>query len=472
MSRNNTIYIPDDVKSILLKNFPISKKLLSFLNKQRINKAEDLANLDEDLFDSIISNVKDPFPELRQIILGLQERNSEDQVLTLQNQQTNANNQDFFDDPKLSGLNVTYVSIEDLTGFINKCLSEFDDEDNARFLGRLGVIGDTLTTEEVSVEYKKYKNIVHKDGEKIYVELNKNIISIPQEIEEIHIGAFPISKQLENYLIKNKINVTKDFQRIGGSTLKEIFNSTKSPFPELRCFLVVLQHVAAINQYILANHEDDELPHILSVEEFIKFINLFTLNLEAIEQKIFLGLYGGLSEDKIQSLNDICRKNSLYSISALKIIKELKERFVGRYGDVSKRLLTELNDNCKKQLCPLTPNLIVELTGNKFELFEYYPQFYIRLFKECFPPLNILPSISSHNFHLNEDENFIVKQMVDYLEELYLPISLSQIFNNLNFANHVSSSTDVFFEAIQSPKFNLIQGDKPNELYIELSYIK
>lgn len=317
---------------------------------------------------------------------------------------------------------------------------------------------------------------------------NRTIIFIPEDAEDIPFVYFPISNNLQNFLRREKIKIVGDLNKISDEILGEILFNKKKPFSELKELIFAIQktdskeiiiteeenslEIVSETSYFSASDESEEFINeaepLKTLNDLLKFFNDFAGEIKGIDRTIFLGRLGSNPDEKVVTMAKISGecKISLDFIAQLMAacINEINTT-IGYEGD---DILNKLRNDCYENFCLLTPKFLIYLTNNDYNLFLHPPAFYIRLIGLLSTEIPVLPEATDKIKYLKKDATKMSSQIKKILQNQVLPLALSDVFSYLS-SNFIDKNlTKIFFEAVQSPKFNLIQGDQPNELFIEL----
>lgn len=291
---------------------------------------------------------------------------------------------------------------------------------------------------------------------------------VPASLKETPINKFSLSIKLVGILNKLGIENVGDFEKISFNDFTKVPFCTKQAKAEFRQLIFQIQNGEAQSSKLPDKQIYIE-PQTLNLSGVMDFINQFVSNLLSTDREILLERFGGLNDERVLTFERIANKHQIareraYQIH-LRTLTSLKNKLQHRAEDVLKKL----NNDCLSAVCPLMPKFLVNLTNNEYELFQYPPAFYIRIFGVLLPELPVLPEIKNQNTTLRADAKKIEQEIKSFLENSPLPISLPEIFNRI-MTYHTNKETAArdFFEVVQSAKFNLITTNNPNELFIEL----
>ncbi|HEX8196383.1 MAG TPA: sigma factor-like helix-turn-helix DNA-binding protein, partial [Pyrinomonadaceae bacterium] len=220
----------------------------------------------------------------------------------------------------------------------------------------------------------------------------------------------------------------------------------------------------------IETHETREIPcSSTDLKELFDFINNFLADLPEIERGVLLERFGGSPIERVLTFEEISRNHQISPEYARQLLSKAIEKLKKQSGKTAGEAIERLIGDCLVAVCPLTPAFLIQITNNTYELFQYPPSFYIRLFGKLNSELPVLPEIKSRNSALSEDAAKLVERIKQYLKNCFLPVSLTEIFNRVMPHNENKEIVErVFFEAIQSPDFVIIESDRKDELLLEL----
>lgn len=182
-----------------------------------------------------------------------------------------------------------------------------------------------------------------------------------------------------------------------------------------------------------------------------------------------MGRLGAVSDERVVKMSEISRKYKLSPDFVAQTIEAFTNEILTYIGQDGKKVLNKLYNDCFEAVCPLTPQFLVYLTNNDYNLFLYPPTFYIRLIGRLSSQIPILPEYKNKITKPEQDAVRMSKQIKILLKQSSVPISLTEVFKRITLHNFVEEdSAKFFFEAIQSVKFNLIKTNNPKEVFIEL----
>ena len=295
-----------------------------------------------------------------------------------------------------------------------------------------------------------------------------NNFVVPVHLRKIRVDEFGLTDKLNSLLNKLHIKVVGDLESI---TYKDV---TKTPFftreadVEFRQFLTKLENfesqtIAVYDNIVSIESTTFDLPDLM------KFINEFSSKLPSLDREIFFNRFGGTNDERILTFEVIASNQQISRERAYQIymrtLSKLKDKIRHHAADVFKKLYVD----CLSAVCPLTSKFLVHLTNNEYELFQYAPSFYVRIFGISSKELPILPEIKNQNLNLEGEAGKVESKIKSILANSELPVSLPELFNRIMTDQLNGEKTERnFFEAVQSAKFNLIETDKPNELFLEL----
>lgn len=207
----------------------------------------------------------------------------------------------------------------------------------------------------------------------------------------------------------------------------------------------------------------------LNLWETLDFINTYLSKLSATERDILLDRFGGSFDERILTFEAIAGNHQISREKVYQIYQKTLNVLMVNLRPSSKEVLEKLYADCVSNICPLTPKFLIHLTNKDYELFQYPPGFYIRIFGVLLKKLPVLPEIKNTNIVVKENAKKIEKKIKSILQDNDLPLSLPNIFDRLVNENSDKESLETdFYEAIQSVAFNLIETKKPDELFLEL----
>ena len=394
-----------------------------------------------------------------------------------------------------------YEKLLQTTGFGKKLLSEL--QGLIRFVINLQSIGDFESILFASIKRKREEEIKNRTLERnenkstksskeslgkqefreIKVEKNqrkkktkrhksialKQKILVPILIKEIPINRFPFSVRLANILRVKNIIILGDLEKFSYDQLKKTQNCGSKTITELQQFVNNIQK-DGIQIGDKTSGTINPLTPQLTLNELLDFINDFVEQISSIEKEILLDRFGGSPGEKVTKFEEIARKHQITKeLANQKYVKAI-EKLKNRLENSTNNLFEKIRNDCLEAICPLTPQFLVYLTDNDYNLFLYPPAFYVRLIGKLSSDIPALPEFESKTSSLKEDAAKVAKQIESLLKESSLPLSLSEIFNKLTSLSVFNNDSDqIFFEAIQIVSFNLIKTNDPKELYIELS---
>lgn len=326
--------------------------------------------------------------------------------------------------------------------------------------------------EQDSGKIKIEKNRIKKNVKKLTSIPLKQKISVPIAVRELQVNRFPFSVRLVNILKNKNITLLGDLEKFSYSQLKKTPNCGSKSITELQEFIAQIQE----NGAGISDKTSDlinSLPPQLNLNELLDFINKFIEQMPSAEKEILLDRFGGSPDEKVLKFEEIAKKHQitkeLASQRYIKIIEKLKNRIEHSADNLFEKLKTD----CLEAVCPLTPQFLVYLTNNDYNLFTYPPAFYIRLIGKLSSEVPTLPEFENKSGILKADATKVVKKIELFLRDFSLPASLSEVLHRVVSTSSVENdSGKIFFEAIQSAKFNLIKTNDPKELFIELSDVR
>ncbi len=201
----------------------------------------------------------------------------------------------------------------------------------------------------------------------------------------------------------------------------------------------------------------------------MNFINRFLEQISSIEKEILLDRFGGSNNDRVLKFEEIAKKHQITKEAAAQKFSKVYQKLKNRIGQSANSLIEKLKNDCLEAVCPLTPQFLVYLTDDEYNLFLYPPTFYVRLIGKLSPEIPILPEYENKITFLNERTGKIAEQIKTFLKDSSFPASLSEVFSYVTSSSLTEKdSAKLFLEAIQSARFNLIKTNNPKEMFIEL----
>lgn len=291
--------------------------------------------------------------------------------------------------------------------------------------------------------------------------------AIPASLKQMPISEFSLPIKLAGMLSKLEIETIGDLEKISFQDFTQAPFCTTKEKAEFRQFIFQIQNGETQGLESSTQQSYFQL-EALDLAGLMDFINRFLPKLPPIEKEILIDRFGGASNEQVLKFETIANKNQTSRERAYQIYVKTLSRLKEKIQHRAENTLEKLNDDCVSLVCPLTPKFLIHLINDKFELFQYPPAFYIRMFGALLPKLPILPEIKNQIVTLNADAKKIEREIKSILENSPMPVSLPEIFNRVMvyISNKETAESD-FFEAVQSAKFNLIETNSPNELFIE-----
>lgn len=319
---------------------------------------------------------------------------------------------------------------------------------------------------------------------------HRRIIHISESVEDIPMSYFPISNSLQRFLRKVKVNVVGDLRQLLPDTIEQISHNKKKPFSELKQLICSIQdndckeiifnqednfngHESVVDNFALTEDLDEdefnEISPIDNLSNLIEFINEFTSEIKGNDKEIFLGRLGATPDEKVIPMSQISGKYKMSPDFVAQTLTAFTNEISSSLGDDGNKVLNQIYCDCLEAVCPLTPSFLVYLTKNNYDLFLYPPAFYIRLIGRLSPKIPTLPEHKNKITKMGKGAIKISRQIILFLKEYHLPASLIEVYNRIRQSNlSVKDLDKLFFEAIQSVKFNLIETANPKEVFIEL----
>lgn len=315
MNERDIIFVSEDVEDIPTNYFPASGSLRSFFRKHQINLVGDLRTLLPQTIEEILNNNKKPFPELKQFIIAIQEKDSVEVILTKEDFVPEINAPSFYEEiedieeeiqpirninewkqtdlsdesatPKSKNLN-----LPELLNLINKFSDDLPQMEKDIFFGRFGgapeeqiltfqAIGERqqITTENTYQKYLKVINWLKKKLENSAEDVLKKIY------DDCFSAVCPLMPKFLVYLTNNKYELFQYpaafYIRIFGALMPEI-----PILPEIENQVVTLKDEARkIETEIETFLESKHLP--VSLSEMFNHLMTFKTNKETAEIDFF-----------------------------------------------------------------------------------------------------------------------------------------------------------------------------------------
>lgn len=294
---------------------------------------------------------------------------------------------------------------------------------------------------------------------------------IPEPLKELRIDKFTLSIPLTIILNELGIRVVGDFEKI---SYRDFTNNSLCTQKEKSGLWELLFQIQNSELQVAKPPRQSYFQlEPLDLAGLMDFINRFLAKLPSLEKEILIDRFGGASDEQVLKFEAIANKyqtsrERAYQIH-VKTLSKLKEKIEQRV----EKALEKLSDDCITSVCPLTPKFLVHLTDKKYEIFQYSPAFYIRIFGAISPKLPVLPEIKNQIITLTANAKKIEQEIKSILENCAMPVSLPEIFNRVMiYSSNKEIGEGDFFEAVQSIKFNLIATNNSNELFIEPNGLK
>jgi hypothetical protein len=220
MDKQSIIYIGEDVQDIPLSYFPISNSLQSFLRREKVKIVGDLRELSPHIIEQILYNKKKPFSELKQLIVSIQENDSDeivfDEAEVAVQEESKTESDHYLDDDieEFEEEDHSLKTINDLLKFINEFVAELKGRDKDIFLGRLGANTDEKPVPMVQIcgQFKLSPDFVGQTITALVNEISSYIGKEGKEIlKKIKKDCFdavcPLTPRFLVYLTNNQYNL-------------------------------------------------------------------------------------------------------------------------------------------------------------------------------------------------------------------------------------------------------------------------
>ncbi len=286
---------------------------------------------------------------------------------------------------------------------------------------------------------------------------------IPQSAREISLECFALSVRLGNVLDQFDIKTLADLEKHSLKEIRQAKNCGGKTWNEFQTVLIRIQKASATDE--LPQESIKITPAELNLNELLKFINRFLDDLPDREREIILGRFGGEAEAKVLTLEEVGEKFNVTRERVRQLESKNLKALKNGLTSVSESALEKIKTDCAAAVCPLTPRFLIYLTNDDFALFEYPPEFYLRLLNYLSPDIPIYTGVQTRPSNkITKEMKPRIKTLLDEFTEF---VSLAELFNRLSFQFASDGAVLMnFFAVIQSHEFIIENGDSADVLLI------
>ncbi len=199
-------------------------------------------------------------------------------------------------------------------------------------------------------------------------------IHIPDEIKNIEVKFVFFSSKLLKILRKLNVETLGDMELFDFNALKLRLGIGQAPIFELWQFISRMQKGAEEGVDLRAETDFDFPVKVTfsgpTLNDLLTHINNFIAELSERGQEVLVYRFGGTTDEKILTLEEIGKKFQVTRERIRQIENKHITRLKNNLTEISDTVFNKLNEECQISVCPLTAGFLIHLTGNDYELFN------------------------------------------------------------------------------------------------------
>ena len=454
---NEVILIPTECKDIPILSIDISVRLDNVLRKLNIETFGDL----DQKFLSEIRQTKNcgqkTVDELRDVIKKLND------ALNLENSAViGEENRKIVVPKSIENFSVKAlplsVRLANVLGKLN--IVTFGDFENRSFaeIKNVGGCGHkTIDELKVFVDKLQDENWVGEittkyQNHKIFLDEKQNIIILP-EVSDVPISSFTLSTRLTNVFQNLNVRKLGDLNSFSIQDIKKTKNFGKRTLEELGSFILRLEKASTPQDLIEVSSR--EIPDEIDLNSLLGFINVFLEKLPERERAIFVERFGGGTNGKISTLENLGEKFAVTRERIRQIESKIYKQLVNRLNGNADKALEQMKFASENAVCPVSVRFLTHLTGSNYNLFVYPPNLYLHILKKLSPEIFVV--FENHTL-TQSDKNVLklsqkIKSLLD--DEVHF-LTLTEVFRQLFTQQFLDEFTlNDFFEAVHDNNFRV-----------------